>query len=93
MVLIVCIGTGGFVNVYLASLVTSEAKKLYPTQNQALKVVMKQPTCIEYLIISEIHERLSLLSFVSSTSRTPVLCTRTLPSLSLSTTRMVLSWI
>ena len=55
------IGTGGFANVYLASPMTSEAKKLSPTHNPALKVVMKQPTCIEYLISSKIHERLSLI--------------------------------
>ena len=53
------VGTGGFANVYLASPATSEARKLSPTQHPVLKVVMKQPTCIEYLISSKIHERLT----------------------------------
>ncbi|KAI6646712.1 Mitotic checkpoint serine/threonine-protein kinase BUB1 [Oopsacas minuta] len=55
------VGTGGFANVYLASPQTPEAQKLTHTDRPVLKVVMKQPTCIEYLISSKIQEKLTEL--------------------------------
>ena len=52
------IGTGGFANVYLGKPLNSEAQSMSPEAVPVLKVIMKHPSCLEFLIADKIQSEL-----------------------------------